>query len=431
MYEHELANSVEELYEGAERTPSTTEPNMTKPKELDLSQPCETVDGIACELIAAPRAYYNEIDAFASQWLANLYPHGLIDSRSIKDVNSTDLSGFQRVHLFAGIGGWEYALQLAGWPADREVWTGSCPCQPFSAAGKRKGTSDERHLWPEMFRLIRECRPATIFGEQVPAAIGHGWLDEVFGDLEGEGYACGAAVLPASCLGAPHERKRIWWVGDAGPSSSRHDGTRQGVEARFGEARQPIDCAAGEPRRRSGDCSMAHAHRPELPRIAPTGQQPIDKQDGGTCIVEHAASNGRDARRAESVGRGIASGCGISTVADAHDERWGELRRGAEPEQANADIIISPEREEWLDCWSDAILISCSDGKQRPISPERGDGPLAHGIPRDLGRAKPELAGMAKGARSNRVGRLRGYGNAIVPQVAAVFIRAFLEHEAC
>lgn len=170
-------------------------------------------------------AYYNEFDPYAAEWLRNLIKRGLIadgdvDDRSIQDVAAADLHGYAQCHFFAGIGGWSYALRLAGWPDDREVWTGSCPCQPYSVAsvghGGAKGQDDERHLWPDFFRLIRDCRPAAVFGEQVKSAIGWGWLDEVCSDLEGEGYACGAAVLRAIAYGARHERPRLYWVADAG-----------------------------------------------------------------------------------------------------------------------------------------------------------------------------------------------------------------------
>ena len=138
---------------------------------------------------SAELAYYNESDRYCCGWLQNLMDAGhitpgKIDDRSIVDVRADDIRGYDRVHCFAGIGGWDYALSLSGYIGP--VWTGSCPCQPFSVAGQGKAADDERHLWPAWFSLIRECKPAIIFGEQVEAAIGWGWLDAVFSDLEAE-----------------------------------------------------------------------------------------------------------------------------------------------------------------------------------------------------------------------------------------------------
>jgi DNA (cytosine-5)-methyltransferase 1 len=170
-------------------------------------------------------AYYNENDPYAAQWLRNLIAAGHIapgevDDRSIEDVQADDLRGFTQCHFFAGIGGWSYALRLAGWPDDRPVWTGSCPCQPYSvgsvAHGGAKGQRDERDLWPGFFRLIRQRKPAELFGEQVGSAIAWGWWDRAALDLEGEGYACAAAVLPAYAVRARHERKRLCFVAVAG-----------------------------------------------------------------------------------------------------------------------------------------------------------------------------------------------------------------------
>lgn len=163
-------------------------------------------------------AYYNERDPYAAEWLRRLQRAGAIaagdiDCRPIEQVCAGDLAGYAQCHFFAGIGGWSLALRLAGWPDDRPVWTGSCPCQPFSAAGRGRGFSDERHLWPAWFRLIGECRPATIFGEQVDRALV--WLDHALTDMEGLGYACAAADLPAACEGAPQNRPRLWFVSDA------------------------------------------------------------------------------------------------------------------------------------------------------------------------------------------------------------------------
>jgi len=164
---------------------------------------------------------YNEIDAGCCAWLRELakegwIPDGQIDNRDIRDVRPEDCEATS--HFFAGIGGWPYALRLAGWPDDRPVWTGSCPCQPFSCAGKRKGSADKRHLWPEFYRLIRECHPPVVFGEQVASADGRSWLAGVRADLEALGYAVGAADLCAAGVGAPHIRQRLYWMAHAGPA---------------------------------------------------------------------------------------------------------------------------------------------------------------------------------------------------------------------
>lgn len=177
--------------------------------------------------------YYNEIDPFARKWLrdlmrAKIIPDGFIDNRPIQEIKPHELTdhGFTQCHFFAGIGGWAYALKLAGWPDNEPVWTGSCPCQPFSIGNlseeETKGFNDKRHLWPIWQRLIEVCGPSVIFGEQVANAIRFGWLDLIASDLEKSNYAIGAAVLPACGYGADHERKRLFWVADAG--SERRSG---------------------------------------------------------------------------------------------------------------------------------------------------------------------------------------------------------------
>src|ERR1700744_3533342 len=130
------------------------------------------------------KAYYNENDPFAAQWLRNLISNDLIapgdvDERSIEDVRPNDLVEYTQCHFFAGIGGWSYALRLAGVPDDEPVDTASCPCQPFSQAGKMLAEKDQRHLWPVLFRLFAKRGPSIIFGEQVASALGRVWLSGV------------------------------------------------------------------------------------------------------------------------------------------------------------------------------------------------------------------------------------------------------------
>ena len=193
-------------------------------------------------------AYYNENDPYAAQWLRNLMAAGhiapgYVDERSIVDVQPDDLMGYTQCHFFAGLGGWSHALRLAGWPDSRPVWTGSCPCQPFSVAGQQKGKNDERHLAPHWLELISQCRPSIIFGEQVEAAIRKDWLDDLQVHLEAEDYACGAIVLPACSVGSPHLRQRLWFVAERlelpGSERSRGEHGANGQQGRDAVVTRP------------------------------------------------------------------------------------------------------------------------------------------------------------------------------------------------
>lgn len=189
--------------------------------------------------------YYNEFDPYAAQWLRNLIaaghlPAGEVDERSIVDVQPGDLAGYRQCHFFAGIGGWALAARLVGWPDDRELWTGSPPCQPFSVAGQGKAQADDRHLWPHYFRLASARRPAVLMGEQVAAAVGKDWLDGVFADLEGIGYACGAAVVPACAVNAPHRRDRLWFVADAQRDEQPREEPCEWPAGRVGRQQQSV-----------------------------------------------------------------------------------------------------------------------------------------------------------------------------------------------
>lgn len=366
------------------------------------------------------RAYYNEIDPFAAQWLRNLISAGLIppgdvDERSIVDVRPADLRGYTQCHFFAGIAGWSLALRLAGWPDDKPVWTGSCPCQPFSGAGLRKGHEDERHLWPAFYGLIAECQPATVFGEQVASKDGREWLAAVRADLEKLGHAVGAADLCAAGGGAPHIRQRLFWVAHAASAGSFSSAHRRVCGSE--EGGWPRD---GEPQRPGAAGGVAHAHGRDastegVQRGGEHGQQP---EDGGIGRLGNADRQGRDARQPAAEAdryRGAAGPDGGSfRLGDADRERksaLGGLCGRPDPELARGrevDGLVGEINVGWPGAhhggWSDADWLFCTDGKWRPVEP--GAFPLAHGV-------------------RGRVGRLRAYGNAIVPQVAACFIAAF------
>ena len=164
-------------------------------------------------------AYYNDNDPRSAAILnelvnQRLIPYGEVDDRSICDVMPEDLVPFNQVHFFAGIGGWPLALMLAGWN-NHDIWSGSCPCQPFSIVGNQKGIKDDRHLWPEMRRLIQARKPVRIVGEQVAGKAGTEWFDIVASDLENDGYAYGGVVMSAKIFGIPHKRERLYWMAHA------------------------------------------------------------------------------------------------------------------------------------------------------------------------------------------------------------------------
>lgn len=325
--------------------------------------------------------YFNEFDKYPANWLRNLFPDAHVDDRSIKDVGAADTTEYLRCHFFAGIGGWEYALQLAGWPADREVWTGSCPCQPFSQAGKRKGEEDERHLWPDFLRLIAERRPSTIFGEQVASPDGRRWLAGVRSDVEALGYRFGAADLCAAGVGAPHNRPRLYWVAHCG-----------------GERRQQIAGSASGNETKNGRESDSD-HVPECSNESSRAISNLERDGRGAGRGAERNETKEGIRRGES-----AASREILAVSPLPDSNITESSDGRI--QRSWSIMQPGENQAHLQ-WGDTAII-CGDGKARRIEPSIL--PLAHGIP-------------------NRVGRIRAYGNAIVPQVAARFITAFLMAE--
>ncbi|MFN7341582.1 MAG: DNA cytosine methyltransferase [Opitutia bacterium] len=339
-------------------------------------------------------AYYNEIEPFAAEWLRNLIARGLIadgtvDTRSIVDVEPYDLRDFDQCHFFAGIGVWSHALRLAGWPDGRQVWTGSCPCQPFSVAGRAHGFADERHLWPHWFHLIRECRPRVVFGEQVASKDGLAWLDLVHADLEGEGYAVGALDQCAAGVGAPHIRQRLYFVAER---LADNDARSHGERGRPGErlqARAP-GSAQGGAARLMGDADSAGPQARERGALVGAG-----RWEEGRAVVQPSRPLGRladddDDGFAQQRRSGLLDS---QRTAQRHDpDGRGEVHREL-PGPTNGQ-------------WRDADWLGCRDGKWRPVEP--GTFPLAHGAPA-------------------RVGRLRAYGNAIVAPLAAEVIRAFMD----
>ncbi len=338
-------------------------------------------------------AIYNEIDEYAAGWLGNLVEaghiaQGRVITKSIRDLKPEDLDGSKQFHAFAGIGVWSHALRLAGWPDGIPVFSGSCPCQPFSAAGAGRGFADERHLWPAWFELIRELRPGVVLGEQVASKAGLAWLDAVFSDLEGAGYSCRAADLCAAGIGAPHIRQRLYFV-----AVSDNDGREVLRQARLHADRASGDDVVGC----SANGGVANAFGHRLEREFETG----------------AANRATD-------GNGVALGALADSCGDRVGQHGRELRVDeSQHEERRPDGVHAPVAGgATRGFWAAAEWLPFRDGKWRPVEP--GTFPLAHGSPARV------VSGGAVEVQP-RTGMLKGYGNAIVAPLAAEFIRAAME----
>jgi DNA (cytosine-5)-methyltransferase 1 len=331
-------------------------------------------------------AFYNEIDPYAAAWLRNLIDAGhiapgVVDERDIRDIRPEELHPYDQCHFFAGIGVWSHALRRAGWEDDRPIWTGSCPCQPFSAAGKQAGFDDERHLWPVWQRLIAQRRPAIVVGEQVASALD--WLDLVSADMEAEGYAFGASDLCAAGIGAPHIRQRLWFVGVADTDDERSQGWDR-VSERAGQF------VAGPG---SVDGRVADAKRDQCRQVGAiaggrgsgSGTQGLDERSGGSGLVGERLAD-----------------------ADGGDASAERQQPGGQHGQQQADDSALPAHGAHAPMLgrNAADWLFCRDGKWRPVEP--GTFPLAHGA-------------------TARVGRLRAYGNAIVAPLAQAFVETVME----
>lgn len=384
--------------------------------------------------------YYNEFDKFAARWLRELIkaghlPAGDVDERSITEVTADDLRPYGDCHFFAGIGGWPLVLARAGWPAGRRVWTGSCPCQPFSQAGRREGDTDSRHLWPVFRDLIGQCGPSRVLGEQVSSRLGRDWMVGVQQDLEGLGYAVGAVDTSAASFGAPHIRPRLYWLADRnsegrefrrtsyaqGPGPFRLDETRSDANGRGpvrirladagrggwemeareprvgdapdGEGQQAASTGGGSAYSRLADSSRQR--RQQVARGAPSDEGPHGRGPGGDHVT---TGDGEGRERGLAYTRLDGSQGRVQGRPYTRGEALnGPLGYGGADRRTAATVA--------RELWGTAEWIPCGDGKRRRIEP----------------RIEPVASGV-----SGRVGLLRGYGNALNVAQAEAFVRAVL-----
>lgn len=416
-------------------------------------------------------AYYNDVDPYICAWVRNLIAaghiaNGIVDERPIQEVKSDELREFTQVHMFCGIGGWSYALRLAGWPDDRPVWTGSCPCQPFSLAGKQRGFADERHLWPVWRELIKERRPAKVFGEQVASAAD--WLRLVRGDLEALGYAVGAMPVQAASAGADHLRDRYWFVADAddagsqgrvilskcaGQRSARPDGVadaesrenRRVLKPRLstdpaasGDSRHEwVIGADGKSRRvKPGIRLLVDGPAANLDRLRAIENRIVTEMtDYATRagadttkvlrILRQALSEAAYAERQVGGSRRISSSAVLLNLLHCiNAARDGAAVRRSVP-QALTENHLRVVRGVWPD--QELVGASCERRPDEQRAEQFTD--LVPALSQLLARhveAHREAARVAH-ASANRISLLRAFGNAIDPRPAAAFIQAASE----
>jgi len=332
--------------------------------------------------------------------------------------------GMNHASLFSGIGGFDLAAEWMGWTnvfnceweefpqrvlkhhfpnakqygdikeldatayAGRvDILTGGFPCQPYSLAGKRKGKEDERHLWPEMLRVIRECAPRYVVGENVRGLVG--WnggvvFEEVCADLEACGYSVQPFLLPAAAVGAPHRRDRVWFV-----AYRENIGLPQTKEAR--RERREYEPNDGSEVRNTSDADGRGGYAPDTHgvRLQHTKESGVVGQSQGEarrCPSESAEADGR-----------------LRNAPDTQVPR-GERQRFEGPGQVQPD---GRGGKNMAAAWENFPTVPPICG---------GD----DGLPKEL-----DGLSFSKWRRES----IKAYGNAIVPQVAFQIFKAIKLHE--
>ena len=357
--------------------------------------------------------------------------------------------------LFSGLGGFDLAAQWMGWEnvfsceympfpqsilkhhfpttthygdireldgtkyrGTIDVLTGGFPCQPFSAAGKRKGTEDNRFLWPEMLRVIREIQPTWIVAENVRGivSIDNGLVFErVCSEMEANGYEVQPFCIPACAVGAPHRRERMWFIARSNASSERWDDrgdnregrhiqTDEGTTEENQQERQGRKCGIGEIGTNDSDSNNTRLEGCEKTRNTCSCGKECDKQPRGHA---RCATTDPDCKRFQGRGKFSefqtkkSAGCIDCASTDSRCELWGQ--RSVEGMETDTKIRTASsipcergDQSNWSEDWREVAFATCYDGVDDGLS-ER-----LHGI--TLPKWRKES--------------LKAYGNAIVPQIA-------------
>ncbi len=291
-----------------------------------------------------------------------------------------------------------------------DIITGGYPCQPFSVAGRKKGEQDPRHVWPEMFRLIKELRPTWVIGENVGGHIKLG-LDTVLENLESEGYSARTFSISASSVGANHKRERVWIVGYS-TNNRRNESTSDSQTRRaFGQSEE------GGMRQLERASDVENSRRSIGREQSPGNSEGIGRWSFETS--EWSTDTNQIPRSSE----------GAEIMADS-DEMQRQLLRGQQSEQ----------RQETFEGTSNGSGTPCEDcnatnsdcprlkEQRRSFTTEEENETSQCGRWWDV---EPDVGRVANGI-PKRVDRLKCLGNSVVPQIPYVIglaIKETIENE--
>jgi DNA (cytosine-5)-methyltransferase 1 len=353
-----------------------------------------------------------EIDPFCQKVLAKNFPNAKKHG-DIKTFNGTEYRGTV------------------------DIISGGFPCQPYSSAGKRLGKEDERHLWPEMLRVIREVRPRWVVGENVFGLIN--WseglvFDEVQSDLESEGYEVQAFVLPAAAVNAPHRRDRVWFVAYAGNNGSITAEVRQSV----GERNDRDKAGENEAEQFAGRSGK------DAGAIANT-----------TNSALHIRHEFAKIRRRKNEAEQVRMGCNVAANAN-EERRKGQQRKGKRAQeyeqpftsevkdatdaaQTNSEQPVSARtRRDGIaggSVWNDANAneAGCKERHASAVASRSGFNTGHDPENWNEWTLEPPICGVDDGVPAgldkNRNKRIGALGNAIVPQVAYQIFASIVEYE--